>query len=59
MGKNKEKLESTDNSSVYKKAFTKLYSPCPMCSPGKGCNKRQRGSNDMNCWKSNRKNQWK
>ena len=57
MSKNKEILESTDNPSVYKKAFIKLYSSCPMCSPNTGCNRHY--DNDFNNWKSNRKTQWK
>ena len=59
MSKNKEILKTTDNPSVYKKAFTKLYSSCPMCSPGEGCNKPRRFNLDCESWKSNRKNQWK
>jgi len=57
MCKNKEILETTDNSSVYKKAFRNLHFKCPMCSPHRGCNHDR--SNDHKCWKSNRKTQWK
>ena len=57
MGKYKKKLESTDNSSVYRKSFIKLYSSCPLCSPNKGCNSKW--SNDINCWKTHRKQQWR
>lgn len=59
MSKNKTILKTTDNSSVYKKAFIKLYSSCPMCSPNKGCNRYDSYFNDCNCWKSNRTTQWK
>lgn len=57
MCKNKEILETTDNASVYKKAFRNLHFKCPMCSPHRGCNHDR--SNDHKCWKSNRKTQWK
>ena len=59
MSKNKKILETTDNASVYKKAFIKFYSRCPICSPNKGCNKQRSYNLDCECWKSNRKTQWK
>lgn len=59
MSKNKEILESTDNPSVYKKAFIKLYSSCPMCSPNRGCNKQRKYNHDCENWKSSRRSQWK
>lgn len=57
--KNYEILKSTDNSSAYRKAFIKLYSSCPMCSPNKECNAQRKYNNDCNNWKSNRRFQWK
>ena len=59
MSKNKEILETTDKPSVYRKAFIKLYSACPMCSPNRGCNKQRKYNRDCENWKSNRKSQWK
>jgi len=59
MSKNKEILVTTDKPSVYRKAFIKLYSPCPMCSPNRGCNRHNKNVKDCECWKSNRKTQWK
>ena len=50
-------LKTTDNSSVYRHALTKMYSPCPVCGLNKGCNKNWKS--DENGWKSHRNNQWK
>ena len=55
--KNFEMLKTTGNSSVYRKAFIKLYSKCPMCSPNRGCNRHF--STDINSWKRKRLTQWR
>ena len=59
MSKNKNILKTTDNASVYKKAFVNLYFHCPICSPNKGCNRQAKWTHDNESWKSNRKTQWK
>jgi hypothetical protein len=59
MNKNKEILKTTDNASVYKKVFVKLHLHCPICPPNKGCNRQAKWNNDYECWKTNRKTQWK
>ena len=57
--KNKKALDTTDNSSVYRKALINTVCSCPLCSPNRGCNRQSKWSNDNECWKSNRKTQWK
>ena len=59
MKRRAEEFKDTDNRSVYKKLFTKLYSSCPMCSPNKGCNKRSRNRFHIRTWKKFRKTKYK
>lgn len=53
-----EVVSKTTNSKEYKRLRGNLVSGCPICSPHKGCNRRDM-STPRKSWKSRRKTQWK
>ncbi len=50
---NKEELETTTNSTIYKRIKNSIISICAICAPHKGCN-RQRKKKNRN-WKEYKK----
>lgn len=54
----KKVFKNTDNSRVYKMANRETFTSCPICSPNKGCNRKNRWGG-MTSWKKIRKTQWR
>lgn len=51
-----EEMAITTHRQIYNKCWIKLYTSCPICSPGKGCNKNK---DYIRNWKKFRKTQYK
>lgn len=56
--KPKQIVNSTTNSRVYKMTRYQFISPCPICSPHKGCN-RMGLRKTPKSWKSQRKTKYR
>lgn len=57
MTKIKSIMSSATDNRTFKRAYNKIITSCPKCSPNKGCNRRRK--NVQRSWKKFRTNKYK